>query len=875
MSDAAQGEVGESGESDSAHTMGDSASSRDASNRSDSSVSGAGTGSPTSPNSLQWPVHLRGYRNLTFEHAQELYDSAIPPEIAAKHGVYSAHCSSDLPAWSRWTASHNPFAVLVYPMQEPDGRTTGQVKPQKNTVQIPGNNEYAKYLSPNDKGDEPYAPQLPAVRVVACPRRVLIVEGVKQALAVDAWAPADCSIFRICGITGWSRGGVPTPYLYDAVRGHDVVIIPDADAATNPQVYGGAEKLGAACLQVRATSVRFVRVAASGTAGVDDVLGKLPSDDRRRQQCQDWIETAAVKPADSKPKASGRSSKQQAEDRRAQRLAEARRHDERPVVHIGEERLVVIEQLDRVLQDTFDGTELFRHGDSLARLIVEEHGPVVVPLDSGSFNDLITQAAITVSGDELDDDSTLGCTHPHAWPDANTLLALLSRYRDYQPLDGVSSAPIMRSDGSVVTEPGYDPETRMYVHLSEDLVGLAVPESPTDDEVSAARDLLLDDLLVDFLLKEQSDVAHAVGGLLSPMIRSLTPTCPFIVVNGLQRGVGKGMFLGTVSTVVTGYAPQMTMLPDNEDEVRKRLTSELHAGSTFTVFDETHKLDSAVLNGCVTAASWADRKLGKTHRLEMPNRTCFYFAGNQVQIHGDAARRSVQVRLHTNEPDPENRDGFKHRLPDWASENRREILQACLTLIRAWFDRGQPDSPRSFRFGSFEKWQDIIGGILHVADIPGFLEGMDEQRQAADFEGQYWAAHLQWLAARYGVGPTFIAKEVAKGLLDDEDAETPPGLEFLTEKPDPRALGTAWSSQADRWRDGLRLVNRGKGQAGRTRWALEEYTGAASTVPPALPTSSASGTDASSPATAAPSPASVPDEPGRPMPMITDLDEEE
>ncbi|PCC26652.1 hypothetical protein CIK75_02200 [Glutamicibacter sp. BW78] len=777
--------------------------------------------------------------------------------------MHSAQTVDELPAWARWISKFGDavFPVLVFPMQEQDGSETGQVKPQAGTV-IDAEGEPMKYISPSDGGGGPDSPQLPVVRGVEKPIGVLVVEGVKQALAADAWAPAGWAIFRICGITGWSRGGSPSLHL-KVVRDQEVLIVPDADAATKRQVYDGALALGAACGSRRASSVKYVWVVGFGSSGVDDQLGGMPCSIDRLEMFEDWIATAKSKPSDSPPRAETQEDrKRKAAERSARALARTRRDDERPVIHIGEDRKMVVDKVDSVLRERYEGKELFRRGEALVRLVVDRDGPVVVPVTSGMFNDLLSSAAITVDGDQSKEQS--GCSHPHVWPDSNTMQAAASRYRGYQRLDGVSAVPVVRPDGSIVTETGYDPETGLYVALADDIAGISVPDSPTDADIAEARDLLTKDLLVDFLLQDQSDMAHAVAALLSPLVRPLVPTNPLLVINGLQPGVGKGKLASTMSTVVAGRAPNLAMLPDNEDEMRKALTAYLYAGSTSVFFDETHRLDSAVLNGCVTAESWSDRKLGVTERIEMPNRACFFFAGNHVEISGDTARRVVQIRLHTDVPNPQNRDGFKHDLPQWAGEHRPALLRACLILVRAWFDRGQPEAPRAFRFGSFERWQDVLGGILAVADIPGFLEGMDEQRDVADFEGQCWTAHLSWLADTCPVGRPFTAKGVSEKLLTDADAETPPGLERLLKETDPRALGKAWATQVGRWRDGHRLINNGVGQARRTNWLIEEYSPTSSS--PATPTV----------ANTVPVPTgrrTVPDEPGRAMVEIDDLDD--
>jgi len=42
------------------------------------------------------------------------------------------------------------------------------------------------------------------------------------------------------------------------------------------------------------------------------------------------------------------------------------------------------------------------------------------------------------------------------------------------------------------------------------------------------------------------------------------------------------------------------------------------------------------------------------------------------------------------------------------------------------------------RLGSFERWSSVIGGILGIAGVPGFLANLDQLYEAADIEGQAW-----------------------------------------------------------------------------------------------------------------------------------------
>ena len=69
----------------------------------------------------------------------------------------------------------------------------------------------------------------------------------------------------------------------------------------------------------------------------------------------------------------------------------------------------------------------------------------------------------------------------------------------------------------------------------------------------------------------------------------------------------------------------------------------------------------------------------------------------------------------------------------WVRANRGRLVAACLTLCRAWIAAGRPRGTRSI--GSYEAWAQVMGGVLGVAGIEGFLGNLDEMLAAADGEG--------------------------------------------------------------------------------------------------------------------------------------------
>jgi len=199
--------------------------------------------------------------------------------------------------------------------------------------------------------------------------------------------------------------------------------------------------------------------------------------------------------------------------------------------------------------------------------------------------------------------------------------------------------------------------------------------------------------------------------------------------------------------------------------------------------------------------------------------------GNQVQVRGDMARRVYRVRLEYPGASPENRAAEEFRHPDlrqWATDNRRQLVRACLTLVRAWFASGKPSVPLAFRMGSFERWQETLAGILAVAQVDGFLGNTKQWRSESDFERQHWVAHLEWLGQKFG-SQEFTAAEVMHALRQQRDGEHPHDMNDPFQEGYARRLGQAYARIRDRILDGLQLIKLDKtGHDNVGKWRIRK-----------------------------------------------------
>jgi hypothetical protein len=305
-------------------------------------------------------------------------------------------------------------------------------------------------------------------------------------------------------------------------------------------------------------------------------------------------------------------------------------------------------------------------------------------------------------------------------------------------LTRIVEAPVFASDGTLQTDPGYHAASRtLYVPRS----GFQVPtvsEQPLAEEVSQARSLFCDDLLVDFPFVDKAERAHALALLLLPFARDLIAgATPLHLFEKPSPGTGATLLVEMLSYPATGLPiPTMAEARD-EEEWRKRLTAKLRNSPQFLLIDNVrHKLDSGALAAAITSPKWEDRLLGQSVTLRMHVRCAWLATGNNPVVSSEMARRIIRIRLDAKMDRPWLREEFKHDLPDWSRRNRDRLVWAALTLIRAWIAAGRPLG--SVKLGMFENWSQVMGGILQVAGIPGFLSNLDDFYDESDAEGSQW-----------------------------------------------------------------------------------------------------------------------------------------
>jgi len=346
----------------------------------------------------------------------------------------------------------------------------------------------------------------------------------------------------------------------------------------------------------------------------------------------------------------------------------------------------------------------------------------------------------------------------------------------FPPLESIIEVPVMREDGSLLTEPGYDEASKLYFEPAPGLNIPEIPLDPTNEEVEKAVNTVWRPLQ-DFPFVDQSSKANALGLMLTPMIRPLLRdhNVPLAAVDATVQGTGKTLYVTIVSITSTGRPAATMNAPDSDEEWRKQITAQLLQGASMIVVDNVRgRLQSAPLEQALTTSVWQDRVLGQSKQVEIPQRATWVATGNNIQPKGDMLRRVYPIRMDAEMERPwTGRDFEIPNLREWTKEHRGELVGAVLTLARSWVSDGRPE-PSVEALGSFEEWTRTIGGILEHAGVEGFLGNLESLYETVDQETTEWAGFLQAIESYFAheveegnrADPAFTSKELADTLRE-------------------------------------------------------------------------------------------------------------
>lgn len=382
-------------------------------------------------------------------------------------------------------------------------------------------------------------------------------------------------------------------------------------------------------------------------------------------------------------------------------------------------------------------------------------------------------------------------------------------------LTGLTAAPTLRADGTLLDRPGYDAATGLFgVFDPADFPG--IDPRPTRAQALAALDTLRQ-LFGESAFEGGAQSAHAAVALAATITaclrHSLKKGAPIFGFSAPKIGSGKTTAAQAATQVATGYVPAVLSWPNNEIELRKSLLSVLLAGDTAVLIDNIEApVKSATLCAIITSDTYKDRLLGTNLTTAVSTAVTWFLTGNGLEVVGDLTSRTLLCLLDAEVERPEERE-FKHDLGEYIAGHRGALLCAALTIPLAYLAAGAPAV--AARPSRFKDWDRLVRrpllslGVADPLDTQIELRGNDPEREGL-------VGLLRELRTAFADEPFTVARLTLEAAA--LNLKSRPGLfdavrAVAAEKAggvDHRALGRYLKRHIRRIEDGMRLEDAGE-----------------------------------------------------------------
>ena len=290
-------------------------------------------------------------------------------------------------------------------------------------------------------------------------------------------------------------------------------------------------------------------------------------------------------------------------------------------------------------------------------------------------------------------------------------------------LAGIVDLPYITPAGRLVTKPGWDSETCLYLHRTHTEDEPLIPESPDADAVRAALVTMVEPFRA-YRFATRDDAAGMVSAIFAAVGRPLLGLCPAYLFDAAQQGSGKTLAATALGAIIEGHRVGVTPFAGSstDDELRKRLVAGAIDGTRFHCIDNVVGFfRSATLAATLTSGRLTDRVLGQSRMVTARVRSLLTMTANNASIDADLQRRTVQVRIDAGSR-PTHR-AFDFDPVTAALAQRRRIADAVCTVQRAWFAAGAPTIVRGDA-GGFSDWNVLCRQPILWVAREGLTDGL-------------------------------------------------------------------------------------------------------------------------------------------------------
>ncbi|MBU1535232.1 hypothetical protein KKF84_07915, partial [Myxococcota bacterium] len=266
-------------------------------------------------------------------------------------------------------------------------------------------------------------------------------------------------------------------------------------------------------------------------------------------------------------------------------------------------------------------------------------------------------------------------------------LMLAKPPKEIPEVDFVAQFPVVTQSGHILSKGCKEGVLCLYGGPP-----LVVPEKPTEEEAKAALLLIADEFMGELPFDPPYHRNRAIAALLQsfvrPVINGATPLYMFTAPKG---GTGKSLLAKCIAQILSGDDGHEVDFEKSKREREEEVVTALNESAVAIIIDNVDKpIKWAFLDKLLTSQVHRPRQK-YTHRTKtLQNQALWMLTANAPKVFEDTARRTIEIHMDAKMENPRDRQGFKHNLETWVPEHRKELLEACITVVAYWVSLGGP-----------------------------------------------------------------------------------------------------------------------------------------------------------------------------------------
>jgi putative DNA primase/helicase len=280
----------------------------------------------------------------------------------------------------------------------------------------------------------------------------------------------------------------------------------------------------------------------------------------------------------------------------------------------------------------------------------------------------------------------------------------------FPSIRGISATPTMRPDGSLLTAPGYDPDTGLFLFNPPPMP--PIPAKPSKDQARKALDLLAR-LLPEFPFGGDNPAVSRAGALsllITAVLRGTMDIAPMHFVDKPAPGTGGSYLIDIAAAIMLGTrAPVISWAPKAEENEKRLIGAAAMQLPLIALDNVTGRLTGDFLCQLTERPLLICRLLGGSILTGVSNSALTVVNGNNVELALDQVRRTIRIIIDASMEDPTKRRFTGDPLGDIA-QDRGKYIAAILTMVRAFIVAGSPGQLAPYP--SYKLWSNRVRSAL-------------------------------------------------------------------------------------------------------------------------------------------------------------------